>query len=70
MSCRSDYALEPGWARKTRHQQRDSTEGNRYLIVHEGLGFGSGDNLQAIRDFISYRTDPGRANDERLHAIW
>ena len=47
-------------------------EDNRYLIVHESSGFGPGDghNLQAIRDFISYRTDPSRASDERLNVVW
>jgi len=47
-------------------------EDNRYLIVHEGSGFGPGDgqSSQVIRDFITNRTDQGRANSERLHAIW
>ena len=47
-------------------------EDNRYLIFHESSGFGPGDgqNFQAIRDFIASRTDQGRANSERLHAVW
>lgn len=45
---------------------------NRFLIVHESSCFEPGDeqNLQAIREFILYRTDPCRANDEKLHAVW
>jgi hypothetical protein len=45
---------------------------NRYLIFHEysALGPGEGQNLHAIRDFISHRTDPGRLPTERLHAVW
>jgi len=45
---------------------------NRFLVVHEGPGFGPGDgqNLQAIQDFISNRTDPSCSNAERLHAVW
>jgi hypothetical protein len=47
-------------------------EENRYLIVHEYSGFEPGDihGLQAIRDFISYRTDPSRSSAERLHTVW
>jgi hypothetical protein len=45
---------------------------NQHLIVHEFSGLEPGDaqGLQIIRDFISNRTDPGRATPERLHAIW
>ena len=45
---------------------------NHRLIVHECSGFESGDaqGLQAIRDFISTRTDPNRPPSERLHAVW
>jgi len=45
---------------------------NRYLIVHECSGFEQGDaqGLQAIRDFISTRTDQSRSALERLHAVW
>ena len=45
---------------------------NRYLIVHEYSGFepGDGQGLQAIRDFISCRTNPSCADAEKLHAIW
>jgi hypothetical protein len=44
---------------------------NHHLIVHEaGLEPGDPQGLRAIRDFISNRTDPGRAPPERLHAIW
>jgi hypothetical protein len=45
---------------------------NHRLIVHECSGFEPGDiqGLQAIREFISNRTDPSRALLERLHAIW
>jgi len=41
------------------------------FIFHESPGFGPGDgqNLQAIRDFITNRTDQDRANVERLHAV-
>ena len=70
MSCQSDHALDQAGPGKPDINNEILPEGNHYLIVHEGLGFGPGDNLQAIRDFISYRTDPGRAHDERLHAIW
>ena len=47
-------------------------EDNRYLIVHEYSGFGPGDtqSLQAVHDFISYRTDRGRSATERLDAVW
>ncbi|KAI0285605.1 hypothetical protein BC826DRAFT_115306 [Russula brevipes] len=45
---------------------------NRYLIVHECSGFEQGDaqGLQAIREFISTRTDQSRLALERLHAVW
>jgi hypothetical protein len=45
---------------------------NRYLILHEYLGFEPGDvqGLQAIREFISYRTEPSRSAAEKLHAVW
>jgi hypothetical protein len=45
---------------------------NHRLIVHEcsGLELGDAQGLQAIRDFISDRTDPSRAAQGRLHAIW
>jgi hypothetical protein len=45
---------------------------NRYLVFHEGPGFGPGDdkNLQRIQDFILRRTDPGCPSLERLHAVW
>ena len=45
---------------------------NRYLVFHEGLGFGPGDdkNLKHIQDFILRRTDPGCPSPERLHAVW
>lgn len=33
-------------------------------------GPGDGQNLQIIRDFISYRTDPGRSTADNLHAVW
>lgn len=47
-------------------------EDNRYLSVHEYSGFGPGDtqNLQAVRNFISHRTDRGRSATERLDAVW
>ncbi|KAH8985737.1 hypothetical protein EDB86DRAFT_3083324 [Lactarius hatsudake] len=49
-------------------------EDNRYLIVHECSGLesqaGDSQNLQTIRDFISYRTDESRSPSERLHAVW
>ncbi|KAI0285732.1 hypothetical protein BC826DRAFT_110579 [Russula brevipes] len=45
---------------------------NRYLIVHECSGFEQGDaqGLQAIREFVSTRTDQSRSALERLHAVW
>jgi hypothetical protein len=45
---------------------------NHHLVVHECSGLEPGDaqGLQAIRDFISTRTDPGLTPSERLHAIW
>ena len=45
---------------------------NRYLIFHEYSAFGPGEgqNLQAIRDFISNRTDQARLPTEKLHAVW
>ena len=45
---------------------------NHHLIVHECSGLEPGDaqGLQAIRDFISTRTNPNRPASERLHAIW
>jgi hypothetical protein len=45
---------------------------NPYFIFHEysAFGLGEGQNLQAVRDFISYRTDPARRPTERLHAVW
>ena len=49
-------------------------EDNRYLVVHEFLGFESQavdlKNLRTIREFISYRTDPSCPPSERLHAVW
>jgi len=47
-------------------------EDNRYLIVHECSGFEYGDSqsLQAIRKFISHRTEPSRSTWERLHVVW
>ena len=47
-------------------------EDNCYLSVHEYSGLGPGDtqSLQAVRDFISYRTDRGRSATERLDAVW
>ena len=43
-----------------------------HLIIHECSGLESEDaqGLGAIRDFISYRTDPSCPATERLHAIW
>ncbi|KAF8267124.1 hypothetical protein EI94DRAFT_1701224 [Lactarius quietus] len=45
---------------------------NNYLVVHEYLGFESGDaqSLQNIREFISYYTDANRSVPARLHAVW
>jgi len=45
---------------------------NQHLIVHESPAFEHGDfsSFQAIRDFISYRTDSDRPALERLHAVW
>jgi hypothetical protein len=45
---------------------------NRYLIFHEYVGLGPGNvqGLQAIREFISYRTEPSRSAAEKLHAVW
>ncbi|KAH9014628.1 hypothetical protein EDB85DRAFT_860137 [Lactarius pseudohatsudake] len=47
---------------------------NRYLIVHEYSCLDSqasnSQDLQAIRDFITHRTDPSRSPSERLHAVW
>ncbi|KAH9003546.1 hypothetical protein EDB86DRAFT_3073326 [Lactarius hatsudake] len=47
---------------------------NRYIIVHECSGLDSrasdSQDLQTIRNFISYRTDTRRSPSERLHAIW
>jgi hypothetical protein len=49
-------------------------EDNPYLIVHECSGFdaqvGDSQNLQTIREFISYRTHASRSPSERLHAVW
>ncbi|KAI9456398.1 hypothetical protein BJY52DRAFT_1187916 [Lactarius psammicola] len=68
-----DMAVAPG----SQHGNADinvgfSPSNNRYLVVHEYIGFGSGDaqSLQTIRDFISYRTDANRSVSKRLHAIW
>ena len=46
---------------------------NRYLIVHKFCGLDSQDgsqDLQTIRDFISFRTDTNRSPSERLHLVW
>jgi hypothetical protein len=45
---------------------------NCYLISHEYSAFEPREdqNLQAIRDFISNRTDHARLPTERLHAVW
>ena len=49
-------------------------DNNRYLVVHEFSAFESQaedlQNLQTIRDFISYRTDSSCSPSERLHAVW
>jgi hypothetical protein len=52
--------------------QEYSRDENSYLVFHECSGFGPGDdkNLQCIREFILYRTDPERSTAERLHAVW
>ena len=52
--------------------QEFSRDDNHYLIFHEYSAFGPGDgeHLQAIRDFISDRTDSARPPIEILHAIW
>ena len=45
---------------------------NHHLIVHEYSGLEPSDaqGLQAVREFITNRTDPNCAPAERLHAIW
>ncbi|KAH9054851.1 hypothetical protein EDB87DRAFT_1417561 [Lactarius vividus] len=47
---------------------------NHYLIVHECSGLNSqassSQDLQTIRDFITYRTDLSLSPPERLHAVW
>ena len=45
---------------------------NHHLIVHKYSGLEPGDahGLRTVRDFITNRTDPNRAPEERLHAIW
>ena len=49
-------------------------EDKPYLTVHECSGFklqvGDLHNLQAIREFIPYRTHATCSPSERLHAIW
>ncbi|KAI9436782.1 hypothetical protein BJY52DRAFT_1421836 [Lactarius psammicola] len=49
-------------------------EDNRYLVIHEYSGLESqardSQNLQTIRDFISYRTDASCSPSESLHAVW
>lgn len=47
-------------------------EDNRYLVVHESSGFGSGDDqkLQTILDFITRKTKRHDPPAEKLHAVW
>ena len=47
-------------------------EDNRYLVVHEFLGFEPqvSQNLRTIRDFISRRTVSTCPSSDRLHAVW
>ncbi|KAI9456389.1 hypothetical protein BJY52DRAFT_1276672 [Lactarius psammicola] len=67
-----DMAAAPGSQRNVDINVGFSPSNNRYLVVHEYSGFGSGDaqSLQTIRDFILYHTDASRSVSERLHAIW
>ncbi|KAI0293731.1 hypothetical protein B0F90DRAFT_1761003 [Multifurca ochricompacta] len=70
--CHGNKAAQGNMPGKANINFEFRPEDNRYLIVHECSGLEPGDaqGLQAIRDFISSRTDASRSSPERLHAVW